>query len=97
MCLASSEPASATTSGGAEQTKMPGVWNYRTMSPCMVEKPIYNPLLCTQTYSGSATGVETECNLEPWKFMMTGWPTTANFGGIIGLARDGHVIVGPYN
>lgn len=26
-----------------------------------------------------------------------GWTDTANYGGVYGLARDGHVIYGPYN
>lgn len=30
------------------------------------------------------------------KFTAT-WPTKTNFGGVFGLAKDGHVIYGPYN
>lgn len=92
MCLGSSEPASATNSDGATQTNMPGVWNYKTMSPCMVTPPIYNPMLCTDPL-----GASTSCDKFPYDWFKTGWPTTANYGGIIGLARDGHVIIGPYN
>jgi hypothetical protein len=25
------------------------------------------------------------------------WTDTANYGGVVGLAKDGHVIYGPYN
>ena len=92
MCLGSSEPATATNSGGVTQTNSPGVWNYKTMSSCMVSPPIYNPMLCTDPL-----GALTECSKFPFEWMKVGWPTTANYGGIIGLARDGHVIVGPYN
>lgn len=29
-------------------------------------------------------------------YMYAGWPT-ANYGGVFGLAKDGHIIYGPYN
>jgi len=29
-------------------------------------------------------------------YMYAGWPT-ANYGGIFGLAKDGHIVYGPYN
>lgn len=95
-CLVAIEPASATTFNGAVQTHAPGVINYKTMSPCMVIPPSTIPDFCTGT-----TGAPTECDENPWLWMArttsSGWPTKDNYGGILGLARDGHVIVGPYN
>lgn len=29
--------------------------------------------------------------------MMTNWSITSNYGGVWGIAKDGHVIYGPYN
>ena len=72
---------------------MPGVYNFKTMSPCMVLPPIYNPQYCTNTLNNE----KSQCDQFPYVWMTQGWPTTANYGGIIGLARDGHIIVGPYN
>jgi hypothetical protein len=94
-CLGHSEPA-AQFSGTTEQTKNPGFWSYNTMSPCIITKPIFIPNRCTQL-----TGDKTECETDPWKWMIRnangGWPTTSNYGGVLGLARDGHMIVGPYD
>lgn len=47
ICLGASEPFSVNDANGAKQTNMPGLWNYRTMSPCMVTPPIFNPNPCT--------------------------------------------------
>lgn len=60
----------------------------------MATPPIYNPNPCT-----GITGSKTDCDTDPWKWMSRtgGWPTKANYGGVLGLARDGHMIVGPYN
>ena len=30
-------------------------------------------------------------------YIRKGFPSTSNFGGVYGIARDGHVIYGPYN
>jgi hypothetical protein len=64
------------------------------MSPCMATPPIYNPNPCTGT-----SNTKTDCDVDPWKWMSRegGWPSKSNYGGILGLARDGHMIVGPYN
>jgi hypothetical protein len=88
-CLGAAEPASAMNSQGVVQSNMPGVWNYNTMSPCMINPPETIPELCSKT----------DCNtgVTKWMSRADGWPSTANHGGVIGLARDGHAIVGPYN
>lgn len=31
------------------------------------------------------------------EFTRRGWKTNKNYGGVFGIARDGHVIYGPYN
>jgi len=38
-----------------------------------------------------------DCKDDPNTFGMTSWTDTSNYGGDVGLARDGHVIKGPYN
>jgi len=37
------------------------------------------------------------CTDEPIEWALVPWGTTTNYGGDVGLARDGHVIKGPYN
>lgn len=38
-----------------------------------------------------------DCYDKPVTWALNSWSSTSNFGGDVGLARDGHVIVGPYN
>ena len=39
-----------------------------------------------------------ECISKPFEWALEAWKgDTTDFGGEVGLARDGHVIVGPYN
>jgi hypothetical protein len=37
------------------------------------------------------------CKNDPYLHMYSSWSNKLDNGGVIGLARDGHVIVGPYN
>lgn len=37
------------------------------------------------------------CTDDPFKWALASWTNTDNHGGDVGLARDGHVIKGPYN
>jgi len=30
-------------------------------------------------------------------YMVTNWNTSEMYGGVFGIAKDGHVIYGPYN
>lgn len=32
-----------------------------------------------------------------WKKAISVWSTTSDYGGVVGIARDGHPIYGPYN
>ena len=38
-----------------------------------------------------------ECVSKPFEWALASWSDKNNFGGEVGLARDGHVIVGPWN
>lgn len=38
-----------------------------------------------------------DCEQDYLTLSYDGWTDTANYGGVYGLARDGHVIYGPYN
>lgn len=50
----------------------------------------YAPGLCDNNYNTCLTAPYTFAKVENWL-------TTTNHGGVFGLARDGHVIVGPYD
>ena len=64
--------------------------HYHSISPCMVKgSKTTKPGLCSDDANCSGTGKITS-------FMVKGWPKT-NYGGSVGIARDGHVIYGPYN
>lgn len=70
-----------------------GQWHYHSLSPCATDSTYKStsakPGLCAD--NADCTG---EAGLQ---FMKTGWDTTTNNGGVYGLAKDGHVIYGPYN
>ena len=38
-----------------------------------------------------------DCMDHPVEWALNSWTEKTNYGGDVGLARDGHVIVGPYN
>ena len=38
-----------------------------------------------------------DCKDEPFDWALKSWTTTTGYGGDVGLARDGHVIKGPYD
>lgn len=40
---------------------------------------------------------ETDCTDGPVSWALKAYTSTSNYGGDVGLARDGHVIKGPYN
>jgi hypothetical protein len=40
---------------------------------------------------------DTSCVDDVTTWMMSGWVNTTPYGGVFGIARDGHVIYGPYN
>lgn len=67
------------------------VYSYHSLSPCL--KAYANgvaPGLCKE---------DTVCDTlgGPWLTAQSIWTNTANHGGIAGIARDGHLIYGPYN
>lgn len=70
-----------------------GVPVYRSMSPCMkVNDKENTPGDCADDLvcdNNEHTG--------PWLTALDAWKDKADHGGVVGLARDGHVIFGPYN
>jgi len=62
---------------------------------------------CAQSgFSGTSTTVKpghcyddsaTDCVDDAHVWSRQGWTETSNYGGVYGIARDGHVIYGPYN
>jgi YHYH protein len=69
-------------------TSPTGQLHYHSISPCAkTGSTTVKPALCNSSSS---------C-LDFTSFMYGGWKDTTNYGGVYGLARDGHVIYGPYN
>merc|ERR1711862_981828 len=46
---------------------------------------------------GSCRNNYDSCLTDPFGYALWAFPDKANYGGDFGLARDGHVIKGPYN
>ena len=80
-----------------------GALHYHFWSPCI--KPGFGfasttdaPVLCNSS-------VNNECMTDPSNYVKTKassgqtspYADTSDYGGVIGLAKDGHIIVGPYN
>ena len=69
------------------------MFHYHVSSPCMTTSKIAStnqaPDLCQDSPL---------CQLNPSLFALTtGFNDKSSFGGVIGLARDGHLVYGPYN
>jgi hypothetical protein len=66
--------------------------HYRSISQCMKTSSYTSttvvPKMCTDT---------DDCKNDPWSWGTRAWSDNTNYGGDVGLARDGHVIKGPYN
>lgn len=67
-----------------------GSISVKTLSPCTMVKP-------TSTVPGPESVIVTSNTNHLGKFFETTWTSTSNYGGVFGLAKDGHVIYGPYN
>lgn len=69
-----------------------GDLHYHSLSPCTKSgshtSTTVKPGLCKDTPSCIGNG---------HTFSRTNWGSTSNYGGVYGIARDGHVIYGPYN
>lgn len=65
---------------------------HRVLSPCAVSGSSIASTSAKPGLCGTGTGTACLDN----DYMLTDWPT-ADYGGIYGLARDGHIISGPYN
>ena len=65
--------------------------HYRSISQCMKSSYASTtevPKMCTDT---------DDCKDYPYTWGTRSWSDNTNYGGDVGLARDGHVIKGPYN
>merc|ERR1711908_243091 len=68
--------------------------HYHSLTPCM-----------GSTNRGSQSEKPGLCKNNPdcmnldktMEYTRSGWQDTDNYGGVYGIARDGHVIYGPYN
>jgi len=66
-----------------------GDLHYHSLSPCAkIGSKTEKPALCNS---------DTDCVDQFGSFATLGWDTKTNYGGVFGIARDGHVIYGPYN
>jgi len=70
-----------------------GVLAYRSLSPCIKES--------SMTVAPGACADDEVCDNNnhdgPWRVAVDAWESKRHHGGEAGLARDGHVIYGPYN
>jgi len=69
-----------------------GEEHYHSLSPCIksgsITSTTVKPGLCQET---------SDCINDGHAWSRTNWSDTNNYGGVVGIARDGHVIYGPYN
>lgn len=66
-----------------------GDLHYHSLSPCIkIGSKTEKPALCNS---------DTDCvdHFNSWSTL--GWDNSEDYGGVFGIARDGHVIYGPYN
>jgi len=90
LCGTMSDAAGANDANGNATGRQ---LHYRSISQCMKESSTYwsetdIPRMCTDT---------DDCKDYPWSWGTQAWTDNTSYGGNVGLARDGHVIKGPYN
>lgn len=69
-----------------------------TISPCACTgcgSTTEKPGACNEEDSDGVSTVD--CFPDDYTFMKAGWTSDTTYGGVYGLAKDGHVIYGPYN
>ena len=75
--------------------------HYRGLGYCMKPSSTNSvsnvPPPCWDTSYKQDDEDNNKCTDEPIKYARKAWSGTSNHGGDVGLARDGHVIKGPYN
>ena len=69
--------------------------HYHSLGLCMQPSSAWTSTSLVPTLCDSAASPE--CINKPFEWALAAWTDKANYGGEVGLARDGHVIVGPYN
>jgi hypothetical protein len=70
------------------------VQHVHTISPCVNGSGVSG----SKTRKPGACAQDKDCFPEDNSYALGSWSTqNANFGGVYGLARDGHVVFGPYN
>ena len=70
-----------------------GVPVYRSLSPCIIDGDKEN----TPGDCADDEVCDNNNHDGPWLTAIKTWSNTQEFGGAVGLARDGHVIYGPYD
>ena len=66
------------------------------MKPSAYTSTTVVPTLCKDEEDPNDSNKKT-CLDDPFEWALKSWTDDTNYGGDLGLARDGHVIVGPYN
>lgn len=69
--------------------------HYDALALCMQPSDWTSTTLVPTMCAGDSDNKD--CIDNPVDWAATSWTTTTNYGGDVGLARDGHVIKGPYN
>lgn len=70
-----------------------GEQHYHSLSPCAVASDYTS----TTVKPGHCYDTDVDCLDDVNAWSRLGWDSTTNYGGVYGIARDGHVIYGPYN
>lgn len=88
------ETEGATLDGCLSHGTPTGELHYHSLSPCIKTTSQYystttKPALCSST--------DNTCVAQVHAWSRDGWTDTSNYGGVFGIARDGHVLYGPYN
>lgn len=65
-------------------------YHYYSFSPCLFENSISNAVFAADCSTNS------QCNSDYLKYSVTNLPTTQRVLAYTGIAKDGHMIVGPY-
>ena len=70
------------------------IHHYHSLGLCMKPSTWTSDTLVPTLCDSNASP---DCVNKPFEWALASWTDKSNFGGEVGLARDGHVIVGPYN
>eukprot|EP00347_Sterkiella_histriomuscorum_P022464 403338394 len=72
-------------------TQLTLFYHYYSISPCVFKNPLFTPITHAQTCEDLL-----ECKKDPLKYAIANIATSQRVLKYVGIARDGHMIVGPF-